>query len=187
MIDAAFTRANVGLGAKRAAFTLVESLVSILVVSVLLVAALNTVGSAWAGQQMIGDRSLARLMAEELLAEVLRQPYSDPDESPTFGVEASESGTSRAGFDDVDDYHLWQASPPELKDGTLLSNYPKWERSVQVYKVDPDDVTTITGTDYGVKRVTVTVKHDSVVVAEVVGVRCGPAVTELAEPIAIEY
>jgi type II secretory pathway pseudopilin PulG len=158
---------------RRRAFSLVEGLVSIVVVSVLLVAALNTVGSAWHGQQNIGDRARARLLAEELLAEIVQADYNDPNQTPGFGPEISESGGSRAGFDDVDDYHGWQASPPQDKNGSAMTAYAGWGRRVAVHYVEPSSPSIISSTDQGAKRIVVTVTYNNVLMARLVGIRSG--------------
>jgi prepilin-type N-terminal cleavage/methylation domain-containing protein len=167
---------------ERAGFTLIESLISILVVSVLLVAALNTSGSAWKGQELIAARGLARLLAEELLTEALQQVHADPDQTAVFGLESAEGSSTRTAFDDVDDYDGWQASPPQTKDGTVFSDLAGWQRMVQVHKVHPYDLTLITGTDFGIKRITVTVRYDNVVLAQIVGIRCGQSIPVVGKP-----
>lgn len=153
------------------AFSLAETVVSVALVGGLLVVALNTVGDTTLGRQKMGDRGRGQLLARDLMTEILRQVYEDPDDSPTFGPETSESTGSRAGFDDVDDYSGWSASPPQKKDGTQIPDRTEWQRSVAVEYVDANGLTTVVGSDEGVKRITVTVTRNDVVVSSLVGVR----------------
>ncbi|MHC4628438.1 MAG: type II secretion system protein [Planctomycetota bacterium] len=144
------------------AFTLVEATVSVFIVGVMVVAALSTVGATRLGEYKLGERCRALPLAQDLLAEILQQCYEDPNGSPFFGTEPGEGAASRIDFDDVDDYHNWSASPLQNKDGTDMSDLSGWRRSVQVIWVDPTNLSQTTGSDQGVKRITVTVKHDDV-------------------------
>jgi hypothetical protein len=137
----------------------------------LVVAALNTVGGATVGRQNIGDRTKGQLLAQDLISEILRQAYIEPDETPTFGPEAGESLASRYSYDDVDDYHDWNVSPPRTKDNTTLPEYAGWRRWATVEWVDPNDPDTVGFTDTGVKRITVGVEHNDILVASMVAVR----------------
>ena len=92
-------------------------------------------------------------------------------ETPTFGPELSEMGGSRGAFDDVDDYHGWNASPPESRDGTEIPDRDGWQRSVAVDYVKSSDLTTPAAGDQRVKRITVTVTRDGSIVAQLVGIR----------------
>ena len=149
------------------AFTLVEATVSIFILGVMVVAALSTVGATRLGEYKVAERCRALPLAQGLLAEVLQQPYEDPNGSAVFGVESDEGTTDRTDFDDVDDYHNWSASPPQNQDGTDMSDLSGWERTVQVSWVNPADLLQTVGGDQGVKRITVAVEHDDVPVASV--------------------
>lgn len=156
---------------RRRGFSLAETMVSILIVSVLIGAALNTVGAATVSRKSLGDRGKGELLAHDLMTEILQQNYEEPDETPTFGQESSESGGSREFFDDVDDYEGWDARPPENKDGTLIPDLDGWRRRVKVDWVDPDDLTTVEFSDTGVKRIVVVVKFKDKPLASVLAIR----------------
>jgi len=149
------------------AFTLVEATVSIFILGVMVVVALNTVGATRLGEYKLAERCRALPLAQDLLAEILQQSYEDPNGSAVFGTESGEGTASRTDFDDVDDYHNWSASPPQNQDGTDMSDLSGWQRSVQVSWADPTDLSQTVGGDQGVKRITVTVEHDDVPVASV--------------------
>jgi len=151
------------------AMTLVEAVMATLVVSIMLTAALNTVGSARQGERIVALRSQGFALAEELMAEILNQAYADPTigDNNDFGKTLAKIASgNRSLYDDVDDYDDWSAKPIEAKDGTPNLEFTDWSREVIVDWVDADDLTTIVGNNEGVKRITVTVKHDKRVVAE---------------------
>jgi type II secretory pathway pseudopilin PulG len=162
-----------GRGHLQPALTLVEAVVSLAIVGVMLVAALNTVGAALATQKKMGDRGRAMLLAQDLMSEIVRQAYEDPDLSTgSFGLTADEVGDgSRSLWDDVDDYDGWSASPPQQRDGTVLSDFDGWRRSVAVGWVDSAEVATELGSDTGVKRITVAVTFKGLPLATLVALR----------------
>ncbi len=168
-------RTEVRGSARRRGFTLVETVVSTLLVGVVVVAALNTVSASMVGRQKMGDRGHAQLLAQDLMVEILQQAYEEPDDTPIFGRESSENGGSREEYDDVDDYHGWSSSPPEYKDGTEIPNLDGWSRSVSVARVDPHDLPGNVGSDTGVKRIVVTVTRHDATLATLVAVRAGAA------------
>ena len=157
--------------ARPRALSMIEAVISIAIVGVMMVAALNTVGASKLGQQKTGDRGKGALLAQQLISEILRQHYLEPVDTPGFGRESSESGGDRADYDDVDDYDGWASSPPEEKDGTVIPDLNGWRRSVEVDWVSPDDLNTPIGDDKSVKRIIVTVSRDGVPVASLTAVR----------------
>jgi MSHA pilin protein MshD len=156
---------------RRNGLAMVEIVVSIAIVGVMMVAALNTVGASRLGQKKTGDRGKGALLAQQLMSEILRQYYVEPVDTPSFGRESSESGGGRADYDDVDDYDAWTASPPQNKDGTAIPDLNGWRRSVEVDWVAPDDLTTPIGVDESVKRIIVMVSRQGVPVASLTAVR----------------
>lgn len=168
MIVVAYRRSRSRCATRRA-FSLLEVVISTLIVGVMLVAAMKCAGSAISGQTASGERTRADLLARALVAEIIEQAYEEPDEVPVFGPETGDSdGNTRTNFDDVDDYNGWNASPPTAKDGTPLPNLTGWERHVYVQYVDPDDLTKISLNEQDVKRVTVTVTRNGADVASLV-------------------
>lgn len=156
---------------KRSAFSLVEAAISILLVSVVIVAALNTVGAAKVGRQKNADRARGTLLAQDLMSEILLKAYEEPIDSVNFGRETGESGSHRAEYDDVDDYDGWSASPPQDADRNDMTYLAGWERTVSVVFTDGNDVTGTAVSDLGVKRVTVTVTAHGVPVGEIIAVK----------------
>lgn len=154
-----------------AAFTLVEAVLSVLIVGIMLVAALSTVGASRLSQHRTSQYSRGQLLAESLMAEILQQDYLDPNDTPVFGIEPGESASTRADFDDVDDYDGWSSTPPAQQDGTQIPDLADWERSVSVQWVDPDNIMQVKGAESGAKRVTVTVSCDSKQVSSLTAIR----------------
>ncbi|MGE3316530.1 MAG: hypothetical protein AB7O26_15550 [Planctomycetaceae bacterium] len=151
--------------------SMTEVVLSTILVALVVVGALNGVAGVMAGHASLSNVARANKLAAELLAEVLEQPYADPNETPVFGPESSESTSSRTDFDDVDDYDGWTATPPKSRTGTTLTGFDGWERKVVVKWVTPNDPSVISGTDQGVKRITVTVSRNGVVIATQIGLR----------------
>lgn len=102
--------------ARRAAFTLVEALVGISMMSIAGTALLLGVSSTMDVTQDVLDRTIAQGMAEQLMEEVLGKRYMSADVGPQqypLGPNAYElAGTGRARFDDIDDYHGYRSQPP---------------------------------------------------------------------------
>ena len=152
-------------------FTLVEAVMSLIIVSVMFVAALSTVGASRLSQHKFSLGSRAQLLAESLMTEILRQDYQDPNGQSVFGCETGESSSTRADFDDVDDYNGWSSSPPVNKDGTLIPDLTGWTRSVTVEWVEPLNVTQVRLYETNVKRITVTVSYDGITLVSLAGIR----------------
>ena len=63
------------------------------VTSIMLVAAIHSVGVARLSQHNVADRNAALLLANDLLSEILQQDYCDPDYGlGSFGRDASQIG-----------------------------------------------------------------------------------------------
>jgi hypothetical protein len=152
-------------------FSVIEAVLSTLVIGVMLVAVLNTVGAARTAQVWNADRVRATHLAGTLLAEIVDRSYADPTEVQLFGPEASELLATRSAFDDVDDYNGWSKSPPDNADGSAMPGYSGWTRSVAVAWVVPGNPSQTSLTDTGLKRIIVTVSRRGVKMAELTGLR----------------
>ena len=155
----------------RHGLTLVEAAISVLILAVLITMVLNTFGSLAKARQLGFSRNIATGLANQLLTESLPNFYLDPDGAAVFGPEPGEAGTSRAQFDDVDDYHNWTESPPQFKDGGAIQGLAGWTRRVTVEHIDPDTMAPCGATDRGLKRITVTVTDPRGVSTSVVALR----------------
>lgn len=156
----------------RRGFSLVEVAVSTLLVGVVLVGAMNLLGSVVRGRANMADRDRATLLAEELLSEVLENAYEDElKELGVFGPESEEVSGTRELFDDVDDFHSWDKTPPQYRNGDPMPNLANWRRKITVDYVDPNDLTTTAGNDQGVKRITIEVYNNSTLSATKIAIR----------------
>lgn len=143
----------------RPAFTLIEASMSIVVVSIMLVSSLRVLGSARAGELTAQRRAVAIALAQGLMSEIVASGYEDPDDGDKIGPSVADISASRSLYDDAGDYDDWSASPPQEKDGTVLTDFTGYERSVTVHWVDPTDLSLTRVTATGIKRITVTVSH----------------------------
>ena len=147
----------------RTGLTLVEVSISTLIVGMLMVASLQSVaniGRTWTATNQLVD---GQGLAQELIREILAQGYSDPTDpnATTWGLESGE--TTRATFDDLDDYSGWTESPVKDAAGTALAGYTGWTRSVLVQLLNKNDYSVLSAgsADQGLRAITVTVTSPS--------------------------
>lgn len=167
----------------RCGLSLIEVVISTLLVGLLVVASLKTVGGVFRTWQVTENEYDGTALAMELMTEVLQARYEEPDDTPQFGRESSEIGGDRAAWDDTDDYDDWSTSPPELKDGTALSQYTGWTRSVIIQKVnagDPATLRTDISEDKGLRKITVTLTDPQGEQTILVGLRARDGAVEKA-------
>lgn len=140
----------------RTGVTLIEVAISTVLVGVVLVASLETVGSALRTARSGEDIANGQALAENLLAEVMAMPFEDVDGTPLFGIEADEnnSPSSRSEFDDLDDYDGWSEGPPQLKNGAVVGSLVGWTRSVSV-----NEITDNASDSFGLREAVVTVTN----------------------------
>ncbi|MDP9175851.1 MAG: prepilin-type N-terminal cleavage/methylation domain-containing protein [Planctomycetota bacterium] len=115
-------------------FTLIEAAISIAIVGVLIAASAGTFGAIARGQRVQLERWQGYLLAQQLMAEIEQTYFTDPASSPPSG---SAGGGPRTSYNGVSDYNGFVESPPTLRDGTILTDYTGWTRSVVVVSVDP--------------------------------------------------
>jgi prepilin-type N-terminal cleavage/methylation domain-containing protein len=157
--------------ARRRGFSLLEAIIAVVLVGVVLLAAFHVLGGTTKSAHLSAQRGTGLLLAEELMAEVLPLAYADPDQTPVFGPETGETVTGRNAFDDVDDYAGWETSPPRQRDGTILTGYTGWKRTVNVVWADPNSPDSDLGYDGGAKRITVAAWFDGKPMATLVALR----------------
>ena len=155
-------------------FTLIESVISILVVGVMFVASMSVLSQSRLSRFIAADGLQGQLLAEALMSEILQQSYQEPVTAfSSLGVDVSEDPNVRAMWDDVDDYEGWTASPPQDKNGVAMTGLGGWTRSVEVSYVNPNNLITPVGAITGVKLIIVVVLHDERQVAKLYSVRTG--------------
>lgn len=154
-------RCNESRARFRSGLSLTEVVVSTMLVGLVLVGSMNGIGGVVRMQEAAQQDSDGLALAQQLMAEVLQQHYLDPNSTPAFGLEGAEVASQRSTFDDVDDYHNWNKTPPVARDGTALKGYDGWTRSIVVEWVKLTDPNGVSGADLGLKRITVKVKDPS--------------------------
>lgn len=153
-------------------FTLVEVIIAIAVTATGLVAVMSLMPELTATAETSSDIATAVGLAQLLIEEIDTAPFEDPADNCTFGPEADEMESSRADFDDVDDYQGYADAPPEDRNGNPDTDYAEYSRSVEVVNLDASDlsITCPDGTT-DVKRVTVTVRTQNKEVARLTVLR----------------
>ena len=157
--------------AARRGLTLIECLMSMLLLSMVMVGAISAVAGTRKMQTLTSDRVLGQQLAMGLLQEILDQAYQEPDEMILFGPEGAEITGGRALYDDVDDYNGLVDSPPADQNGNPLPGFSEWSRKVIVEWADPVTFQPTATSDTQLKRITVTVLHGSKMVATLISYR----------------
>jgi len=137
----------------------VEVVVSITILAILTVAAMELFGNLGRSKSAILSQDEGNYLAIEMIREIMQKYYQDPNNSDEFGIGADEIKPNRRQMDDVDDYHNWSQSPPQDRRGTSLTQYAHLTRSVQVRYVEADDFSETAENDEGFKEVTITIKN----------------------------
>lgn len=155
----------------RQGFSLIETIVSIVIVGVLFAASLNLVGSSRMTDYTTAVRQRGYLLAEALMAEILQQQYQDSNETPVFGCDLGENiGGTRINFDDIDDYDGWSEKPLRDRNGTKIANCDGWKRHVKVDRISGVDLNVV-AIETGLKMVTVTAIYKNFLAGSLTAIR----------------
>lgn len=181
------------------AFSLVEAVISTVIVATMFAAALSAGGVAARDRRIQAEQRTGAALANLLMSEILAQRYADPAGGTVLGLESGEPAETRAKWDDVDDYNGLTDTIRD-RDGNAVEGMDGWKWSAKVeYFTIPalDGVTSHTSSngslviavpllgirislttpslaaaaDTGVKRITVTVISPRKTVATLVGLR----------------
>ncbi|MCH9021921.1 MAG: type II secretion system protein [Planctomycetes bacterium] len=145
---------------RRGGFSYIEVIISAVIISVLLVAALRLFGILGRSQAAANEMEIAAHLAVELIEEITESNYADRSNTNVFGPEPAQVGPDRTLYDDVDDYHNWSANPPLDHFGQPYTQYGDFTRSVQVQYIKAADFSLTTVADEGFKQVVVTVSRN---------------------------
>lgn len=140
----------------RAALTLIETVITMSIVSVLMVASLQTVGMAARLRQSEISDARGAALASVLMSEIQRRWYTDPDEAPVFGPESGETA-GRSAWDDVDDYNNFSEKPLKTKTGGSIADVSGYTWSSTIAYANLSDPRQTSATETGLRRITVTV------------------------------
>ncbi|MCC6682979.1 MAG: prepilin-type N-terminal cleavage/methylation domain-containing protein [Phycisphaeraceae bacterium] len=155
-----------------AAFSLVEVVVSMLIVSLLFTAALSAVAASRSTRVVMAEQARGCQLAGDLLSEIIDQDYADPVNGDGLTPNATElAAGNRSLFNDVDDYNGLSESPPADRNGTAIAGFDGWSRQVVITHVNPDNVSASANASQRAKLITVTVKHGDRVVTQLKAIR----------------
>jgi MSHA pilin protein MshD len=115
---------NRKLGGYQCGLTLIELILSMVLISIAVTGVLSVMNLTvkYSADPLIQHQALA--IAEAYLEEILLQGYSDPNGSNT--------GETRATFDNVDDYNGLSDTGAHDQQGTLINNLSTYNVSVDV-------------------------------------------------------
>jgi MSHA pilin protein MshD len=116
------------LGRKMRGFTLIESVIVLVVLAAAAAGVLLIFAEATARSADPMLRAQAQAIAMAYMDEILLQAYADPE---TSAVGATEEA-SRSDYDDVWDYDIINAQPPADRTGTVIGALSDYSVSVDV-------------------------------------------------------
>jgi len=151
--------------------TLIECAGASIILGLMITAGLRAAASAGAAQAISARALTGSLLAEGLMNEITSLAYVDPAGGTTIGIDAGESSSDKATFDDVDDFDSWTESPPKAPGGAVIANMTKWSRSVRVYRAQIGSPATNSAVESNLKRIEVTVKFSGKVVCKLTSLR----------------
>lgn len=168
----------------RRGFTLMESMISVILVGVLMIAALQALGASHRRENTSVDRILAQQIVGAMTNEILLQAYQDPDlmQASEIGLESGEKTGNRSLFDDVDDYAGWNASPPRDRNGVAIPGFSNWTQSADVQWADPVTLRSTSTRFTGLKRISVTASKAGKPIASSVSYRSVAWVDTIPSP-----
>ena len=120
----------------RAGGTIVEVMVSVMIVGVLIVPVMSVLMRTANGYYRDTVRHRAVHLAHDLMAEIQTLPYQDPQSAGRrFGRELDEDPNDRTTWDDIDDYRGLDESPPRTRVGTVIEDAQDYRRRVEFRQV----------------------------------------------------
>ncbi len=156
------------LSNKTSGFSLAEVLVAVGVIAVALVPLIMVFSQGVKQGKTPQKITVATMLAQDLIEEIMPKLFdenpSNPDSPAGLGPE---TGETRAGlpttrnYDDVDDYRNYTESPPREVDGTVMTEYTGYTRTVAVDYVREANFDAVSTSITRFKRVRVTVTWDN--------------------------
>ncbi len=131
----------------RRGFTLIEAVLSALIVAVAMVPALRMLGSTAVDRRAHADLARGMALAQSLMGEIVQCKYST----------GSVVTASRTTWTELSDYSGFSESPPTSRDGTVIPGYTGWTRSASVSFVTLLAPDTTSAIDTGLRKIIVTV------------------------------
>ena len=165
------------------AFSLVEAVISTIIVATMFAAAVTAAGIAARDRRIQAEQRTGHALARTLISEIMAQRYADLNGGSILGLDAGKSTADRTTWTDVDDY-TGLSEKPRSRDGVVLEGVSgwTWEAKVEYFTLpaltDVSSTTPVSGSlvvsipllgvsvslgepaapaDTGMKRITVTV------------------------------
>lgn len=121
-------------------YTLVELLVAVAITAIASVSLMRAFSMAGTVTARNESMCYARWLAVSLKTEMDRLPVVDPNQLPSFGIEAAEWQNDRRTFDDIDDYAGWSGVPDD-GNGQANGDLAAYQLATEISYVSPDDFT----------------------------------------------
>ncbi len=143
----------------RRGISMVEALLSIVVIAGLGLAAINAVSRVADTRQRSADAAMGQWIAQHLMSEIMSRPFNGVIPVTTLGPSnAEKSQPNRVAWDDVDDYDTLDESPPrDAMNNAIVSDGEGWRRTTRVTYFAPDELAEAFTTNRRCKLIEVTV------------------------------
>ena len=145
-------------------FTIVETVLSMLLVGLLLVPAVQAIGAAAKARGLRSTQRQGAELATQLLTEIMQLYYTLPA--------GTTDGSTRQTWVVVSDFNGYSENPAASRSGVALTGYTGWRRGVVVDFVDPANPSgPVVFTDMGMRKITVVVTSPSGIITTLQGLR----------------
>lgn len=139
------------------AFSLLETVISTVLVSTLLVVSMSTLANVVYVRNVDNYVLQANSLARSLLAEASSKCFVDPeDASSNLGTNSGEAGLTRQNWNDFDDYHGLNMNTIVDAEGNTIADTAGWSANASVAYTDPNNTNISTGTESDLKKLTLT-------------------------------
>lgn len=118
-----------GRGAR--AFSLVEAVISTVIVATMFAAAITAAGVAARDRRIQAEQRTGEALARMLMSEIMAQRYADPGGGTILGRDANKLTDSRATWTDVDDYNTLYERP-RARSGDYIESVEDWSWGAKV-------------------------------------------------------
>jgi prepilin-type N-terminal cleavage/methylation domain-containing protein len=120
--DTMIINAGTHCGTRRRGFTLAEAMMAVVVLGIAAASVLLPFISGAAVRAEGINRTLAARLASDLMEEILRLPFHDPDDKTSYSL-----GPDAGDLDNIDDYHDYTEEQGQVKDatGAVYANFSR--------------------------------------------------------------
>lgn len=152
----------------RRGISLVEVVVSSLLVGLVLVTSMRATTMVHSSTVAADDTMVLSVAAESILEELRGLAYAEPLGSSAIGIDDNEIQSDRATWDDVDDAAGYRAIGFVQRDGKAVVGGESWKCRIQCQWVDPTTLA-VCEEDRGLKKVKIQMTASNAQLAEVFG------------------